>query len=50
MAEAALFITVASVLNCFDIGKEVDANGNEVEPNAEFFSGLIQWVYLYFEW
>ncbi|KAJ6574328.1 cytochrome P450 [Mycena capillaripes] len=41
MANASLFITVASVLAAFDIKKALDENGREIEPSYEFDSGFI---------
>ncbi|KAJ7762871.1 cytochrome P450 [Mycena olivaceomarginata] len=41
MANASLWITVASVLATFDIAKALDENGREIEPSYEFDSGFI---------
>ncbi|KAF7343781.1 Cytochrome P450 [Mycena sanguinolenta] len=41
MANASLFITVASVLATFDITKALDSNGRVIEPSYEFDSGFI---------
>jgi hypothetical protein len=42
MANASLWITVASVLATFDITKALDVNGREIEPSYEFDSGFIK--------
>jgi hypothetical protein len=40
MALASLWITVTSVLAVFDITKELDAQGQEMEPSYEFDNGI----------
>ncbi|KAJ6571315.1 cytochrome P450 [Mycena capillaripes] len=41
MANASLFITIASLLAALDIKKALDENGQEIEPSYEFDSGFI---------
>src|ERR1700704_5269907 len=41
MAFSAVWITVASLLATFDIEKATDENGNVIEPNHEYTSGLV---------
>jgi len=41
LADATIFITVASILATFDIGKPRDKDGNEVEPEASYGPGLV---------
>ncbi|KAG5650875.1 hypothetical protein H0H81_010675 [Sphagnurus paluster] len=45
MGFSAVWITIASLVAAFDIGKAVDADGNVIEPSYEYTTtGLIQWV------
>ncbi|KER00066.1 hypothetical protein AUEXF2481DRAFT_31 [Aureobasidium subglaciale EXF-2481] len=41
LADASLFLTFAQSLAVFNINKEVDAEGNVVEPIHEFMSGIV---------
>jgi cytochrome P450 len=41
MADATIYILVAKTLAAFEIQKEVDLDGNEIEPVVEFEGGLI---------
>jgi len=44
IAEASLFIQVASVLAAFDIRKELDSSGREVEPEIGFTTAIVRSV------
>ncbi len=44
MAEASMWMTIASILTVFNITKAVDDKGNVVEPSGEFTSGLLRYV------
>ncbi|SJL08658.1 related to cytochrome P450 CYP2 subfamily [Armillaria ostoyae] len=41
MAEASMWMTIASILAVFNITKAVDDKGNVVEPSGEFTSGML---------
>ncbi|KAG7447374.1 cytochrome P450 [Guyanagaster necrorhizus] len=41
MAEASMWMSIASILAVFDITKAVDDKGNAIEPSGEFTSGLL---------
>jgi len=41
MADATLWISIASILTVFDIRPGKDGNGNPIEVKAEFESGMI---------
>ncbi|ESK94724.1 cytochrome p450 [Moniliophthora roreri MCA 2997] len=41
MAESSIWITIASILACFDISKAVDENGVPIEPSGEYTSGML---------
>jgi len=40
LALQSMFITIASVISTFDIGKALDEDGNEITPSGEYTSGL----------
>lgn len=39
LAEVSLFLSISNILASFDIGKEVDADGTEIEPSIEWIGG-----------
>ncbi|KIK60303.1 hypothetical protein GYMLUDRAFT_43600 [Collybiopsis luxurians FD-317 M1] len=41
VAHSALWITVASLLACFDISKVTNENGTEVDPDTEYIDGFL---------
>ncbi|PFH47987.1 hypothetical protein AMATHDRAFT_66464 [Amanita thiersii Skay4041] len=41
MAFSAVWITIASLIAAFDITKAVDENGNVIDPDPEYLSGLV---------
>ncbi|KAK0497945.1 cytochrome P450 [Armillaria luteobubalina] len=41
MAEASMWLTIASILAVFNITKAVDDKGNIIEPSGEFTSGML---------
>ncbi|KAK7049828.1 hypothetical protein VNI00_005258 [Paramarasmius palmivorus] len=41
MAESSIWITIASILACFDISKAVDESGVPIEPSGEYTSGML---------
>ena len=41
LADSSIFHTIALSLAVFDIRKEVDENGEEIEPNIEFEPGIL---------
>ncbi|TFK64565.1 cytochrome P450 [Pluteus cervinus] len=41
MAEAQLWISIACILSCFDIGPGADENGEPIKTEARFASGMI---------
>ncbi|KAK7462214.1 hypothetical protein VKT23_007819 [Stygiomarasmius scandens] len=41
MAESSIWITMTSLLACFDIVKSVDDNGFVIEPPEEYVSGIV---------
>ncbi|KAJ7080673.1 cytochrome P450, partial [Mycena epipterygia] len=41
MATSSIWITVASILATFNIGKAVDDEGHVIEPSYEYVSGVI---------
>lgn len=41
MAFSAVWIAVASLVATFDITKDVDENGNVIEPSHEYLSALV---------
>ncbi|KAF5336271.1 hypothetical protein D9758_016055 [Tetrapyrgos nigripes] len=41
MAESSIWITIASMLACFDIVKAVDSKGCPIEPLEEYSSGMV---------
>ncbi|KAF5346017.1 hypothetical protein D9758_013877 [Tetrapyrgos nigripes] len=43
LANAAIWITIASVLFAFDISKAVDEHGNVIEPTGEYISSLVNY-------
>ncbi|KAF8190347.1 cytochrome P450 [Mycena galopus ATCC 62051] len=43
LANASLFITIASVLATFDISAAVDTNGRIIEPSGEYGSGMLRY-------
>ena len=46
MAESTLFIAIAMIAATFDIAKEKDEFGKEVEPAVEYTAGVVRWVNL----
>jgi hypothetical protein len=40
-ADAAVFITIASVLHSFNISKALDDAGNEITPAQKFTGGIL---------
>ena len=45
LAEASLFISIASLAAVFDISLAKDADGQEVPVSSEFTSGFVRSVY-----
>lgn len=43
-ADAAVFITIASVLHSFNISKALDDAGNEITPAQKFTGGILMQV------
>ncbi|KAG7442660.1 cytochrome P450 [Guyanagaster necrorhizus] len=41
VAEASIWMNIASILAVFDVTKAVDDNGHVVEPSGEFMSGML---------
>ncbi|KAF9061653.1 cytochrome P450 [Rhodocollybia butyracea] len=41
MAESSIWMTIASLLACFDIVKAVDRKGRPIEPVEEYSSGMV---------
>ncbi|KIK58638.1 hypothetical protein GYMLUDRAFT_693946 [Collybiopsis luxurians FD-317 M1] len=41
VAQSALWLTVASLLACFDLSKAVNADGKEIHPSTDYVDGLI---------
>jgi len=41
MATSSVWITIASLLATFDITKAVGEDGNVIEPNYDYFPGLV---------
>ncbi|KAK7046397.1 cytochrome P450 [Favolaschia claudopus] len=46
MADAGLWVAIASILASFDITKAMDEHGREIEPSYEFDAGFIKYVSL----
>jgi hypothetical protein len=43
-ADAIVWAAIVSVLSTFDIAKAKDANGNEIEIDANYSDGLVRYV------
>ncbi|KLO06300.1 cytochrome P450 [Schizopora paradoxa] len=41
LADAILFVSIAQSLAAFNIGKAIDANGNEITPAEDYTNGII---------
>jgi hypothetical protein len=46
MATSSVWITIASILATFDITKAVGEDGKVIEPNHDYFSGLVTYALL----
>lgn len=44
MADASIFIAIARIVAVCDIRKPKDENGNIIEPQVEYSSGLLRLV------
>lgn len=42
MAQASVWLTVASVLAAFDIEKATDASGALIEPSGQYTNGIMR--------
>ena len=43
-ARCSLFLTVTSILSCFNITKGVDSDGKEIVPEVAFTTGTTRYV------
>lgn len=48
VAEATVFIQMATFLAVLNISKAVDSNGRPVEPNSEFTTAIVRYASLMF--
>ena len=44
MAENSIFIAIASILACFDIGPELDAHGRPIPMDVDMTAGFLSYV------
>lgn len=44
LACASIWIGIASVLSTFNLVKPLDENGNVIEPQGDYTSGLVSYV------
>lgn len=42
LAKESLWLAMASILACFDLGKEIDEKGVPIEPSGEYTSGMVR--------
>jgi len=47
VASATVYMSIATTLKTFNIGKAKDASGKEIEPEAGWTTGLVMWVALF---
>lgn len=54
LAQSSLWLTVASLLACFDLEKALDKDGLAIEPSTDFVDGLLSYasllVFLFCRW